>query len=220
MSEQQDPRERQADGTPTQPPAEAADAGDTAAGVSDATDDHDDTEGSEELESLKVEVLEARAQAEDNWDHYLRARAEIDNLRKRMARDVEQARRSGIEKLASELLAVRDSLEMGVQAAGSADASLEQLREGSELTLRLLTQAMDKVGIERLDPLGERFDPERHEAMAMQPSAEHAPNTVMTVIQHGYCLQERLLRPARVIVAAAAPAGGGAASDDNPTAST
>lgn len=220
MSEQQDPRERQADGTPTQPPAEAADAGDTAAGVSDATDDHDDTEGSEELESLKVEVLEARAQAEDNWDHYLRARAEIDNLRKRMARDVEQARRSGIEKLAGELLAVRDSLEMGVQAAGSADASLERLREGSELTLRLLTQAMDKVGIERLDPLGERFDPERHEAMAMQPSAEHAPNTVMTVIQQGYCLQERLLRPARVIVAAAAPAGGGAASDNNPTAST
>lgn len=220
MSEQQDPRERQADDTPAQPPAEVADAGDTAAGGSDASDDHGDTEGSEELESLKVEVLEARAQAEDNWDHYLRARAEIDNLRKRMARDVEQARRSGIEKLAGELLAVRDSLEMGVQAAGSADASLERLREGSELTLRLLTQAMDKVGIERLDPLGERFDPERHEAMAMQPSAEHAPNTVMTVIQHGYCLQERLLRPARVIVAAAAPAAGGDASDDNPSAST
>lgn len=220
MSEQQDPRERQADDTPEQPPAEVADAGDTAAGGSDASDDHGDTEGSEELESLKVEVLEARAQAEDNWDHYLRARAEIDNLRKRMARDVEQARRSGIEKLGGELLAVRDSLEMGVQAAGSADASLERLREGSELTLRLLTQAMDKVGIERLDPLGERFDPERHEAMAMQPSAEHAPNTVMTVIQHGYCLQERLLRPARVIVAAAAPAAGGDASDDNPSAST
>jgi len=176
-------------------------------------------EGLEELESLRVEVLEARAQAEDNWDHYLRARAEIDNLRKRMARDIEQARRVGVEKLGAELLAVRDGLELGLQAAASADASLEQVREGTELTLRLLTQAMDKVGIERLDPVGQRFDPERHEAMAMQDSSEHAPNTVISVIQHGYCLQERLLRPARVIVASAqSGAGAGDSAADKPPA--
>jgi molecular chaperone GrpE len=209
MAEQYDSQGKHA-GSAAEPPGSVQDEPGSEGGVA---------EGQEELESLRVEVLEARAQAEDNWDHYLRARAEIDNLRKRMTRDIEQARRVGVEKLGAELLAVRDSLELGLQAAASADVSLEQVREGTELTLRLLTQAMDKVGIERLDPIGQRFDPERHEAMAMQDSSAHAPNTVISVIQHGYCLQERLLRPARVIVASAqSGAGAGDSATDNPPA--
>lgn len=162
-------------------------------------------------EQLQQALEAAQAQAEDNWNQFLRARAEVENVRRRAERDLEQSRRYALEKFASELLAVRDSLEMGVAAAEEPGADVTKLREGSELTLRMLSQAMDKFDIQALDPRGEKFDPERHEAMAAQESAEHEPNTVIHVVQKGYLLGERLLRPAMVIVSRAAsepPAGG------------
>ncbi|WP_435104402.1 nucleotide exchange factor GrpE [Arhodomonas sp. AD133] len=158
----------------------------------------------EEYEALQAKLDEAQAKAEENWNQFLRARAELENVRRRSERDVEQARRYGLEKLASELLGVRDSLEMGVSAAHEEGADVAKLREGSELTLRMLVQAMEKFDIQEINPQGEKFDPDRHEAMAAQESAEHEPNTVIHVVQKGYVLGERLLRPAMVIVARAA----------------
>ena len=147
-----------------------------------------------------------RAKADENWDRYLRAAAELENVRKRAVRDVENARKYALENFGRDLLDVRDSLEMGLAAADSADANA--LREGSEATLKLLQTVMERFGVEQIDPEGEPFDPELHEAMTMQPSAEAEPNSVLTVIQKGYSLNGRLLRPARVIVAAALPDGG------------
>jgi molecular chaperone GrpE len=144
----------------------------------------------------------AEAKAAENWERYLRAQAEIDNLRKRAERDLENAHKYALERFAGELLAVRDSLELGVQAAAS-ETDPVKLREGTELTLRLLGKVMEKFSIEQLDPLGERFDPERHQAMTMQESAEAEPNTVLAVMQKGYLLSGRLLRPAMVVVAKA-----------------
>jgi molecular chaperone GrpE len=148
-------------------------------------------------------IEELKAKADENWDRYLRAAAELDNVRKRAVRDVENARKFALENFGRDLLDVRDSLEMGLAAADSADA--EALREGSEATLKLLETVMERFGVEQIDPEGEPFDPELHEAMTMQPSADAEPNSVLTVIQKGYSLNGRLLRPARVIVAAALP---------------
>lgn len=142
-----------------------------------------------------------QAKAEENWNRYLRAAAETENVRKRAARDVENARKYALEGFGRDLLDVRDSLEMGLAAADGAET--DSLREGSEATLKLLATVMERFGIEQVDPLGEPFDPELHEAMTMQPSADAEPNSVLAVIQKGYVLNGRLLRPARVVVAAA-----------------
>lgn len=150
-------------------------------------------------DSTEAALVEARAKADENWDRYLRAAAEIENTRKRAARDVEHARRFALEGFSRELLEVRDSLEMGL-AAETADA--DALREGSQATLKQLIAALDRAGVEEVDPEGEPFDPEFHEALSMQPSDEMEPGSVLTVIQKGYSLNGRLLRPARVIVAA------------------
>ena len=141
-----------------------------------------------------------QAKADENWQKYLRAAAELENVRKRAARDVENAHKFALERLAVELLAVRDSLEMGL-AAGE-DTDVESLRQGKEATLKQLVTIMERFGVEELDPQGEPFDPGLHEAMTMQPSADLEPGSVLTVIQKGYALNGRLLRPARVVVAA------------------
>ena len=166
----------------------------------------EDTSGAGEESTATEEVsvaLELAAQVQENWDKYLRAAAELDNVRKRAARDVEHARKFALERFSTELLAVRDSLEAGLNAADQADAAA--LQEGSEATLKLLAKVMGQFGVEELDPLGEPFDPNFHEAMTMQPSAEMEPGSVLIVVQKGYTLNGRLLRPARVVVAAAPP---------------
>ncbi|MEM7502457.1 MAG: nucleotide exchange factor GrpE [Pseudomonadota bacterium] len=150
------------------------------------------------------ELVALKETADQNWDKYVRAAAELENVRKRAARDVENARRFALERFASELLAVRDSLEMGLSAG--TDTSQSALLEGSEATLKLLGSTMEQFGVAEVDPLGEPFDPEFHEAMTMQPSADVEPGSVLTVFQKGYTLNGRLLRPARVVVAQAPPA--------------
>jgi len=152
------------------------------------------------------ELAAERARADENWDKYLRAMAELENVRKRSSRDVEKARRFALETFARELLNVRDSLEMGLAAAAGSDA--ETLKQGAEATLKQLASTMEQFGIVELDPHGEPFDPEQHEAMTMQPSTEAEPGTVLTVYQKGYSLNGRLLRPARVVVAQAAAEAG------------
>jgi len=156
---------------------------------------------SPELESLREELAVTRALVEQLKDEKLRVLAELDNIRKRAQRDVEQANRYALEKFAAELLPVKDSLDLGVENAGKADAAA--LAEGQAATQRLLAKAMEKAGIVDLNPVGEPFDANLHEAMAAQPSETAEPNSVLAVIQRGYTLNGRLLRAARVIVARA-----------------
>ena len=156
-----------------------------------------------ELERLQQALAESEERAKNHWEQYLRAVAELDNVRKRAQRDIEAANRYGLEKFAAELLPVKDSLELAVQNAGRGDAG--SLKEGQEATLQLLSKALEKLGVSTIDPQGEPFDPARHEAMLAQESATAEPNSVLKVIQPGYELNGRLLRPARVIVAKEPP---------------
>ncbi len=154
-----------------------------------------------ELERLQQALTQAEERAKTHWDQYVRAVAELDNVRKRAQREIESANRYGLEKFAGELIPVKDSLELAIQNRQGADA--RALVEGSEATLRLLSKAFEKLGISELDPVGERFDPERHEAMMAQESRTAEPDSVLQVVQRGYELNGRVLRPARVIVAKA-----------------
>lgn len=155
---------------------------------------------------LPAQLAKAQADSEENNNKYIRLAAESENLRKRTVREVEHAHKFAIERFAGELLAVVDSLEMGIGADTGTGTSAESLLEGSRATLKLLIAALTKSGVEQLDPEGEPFDPNLHEAMTMQPSDSVEPGTVLTVVQKGYQLNGRLLRPARVIVASE-PAG-------------
>lgn len=154
----------------------------------------------EELAALRDERDQLQGQLVQQREQMLRAAAELDNIRKRAARDVEQAHRFALEKFVQELLPAIDSLELAGESAGKADAAA--LAAGQQATLKLLQKALEKFAVVRLDPQGQPFDPERHEAMAMQESATAEPHSVLQVVQKGYELNGRLLRPARVIVAA------------------
>jgi molecular chaperone GrpE len=152
-----------------------------------------------DVTALQAELEAARARADDYWNKLVRTQAEMENLRKRSARELEQAHRYAVERFATELLAVKDSLEMGVDAASN-EIEPEKLREGTELTLRMLVRAMEKFNIEEINPQGQPFDPARHQAMTTQENPQLPPNTVVAVLQKGYAIGERLLRPAMVIV--------------------
>jgi molecular chaperone GrpE len=154
-----------------------------------------DAQGSEEG-VLQTALAAAEARALEHKDLYMRALAELDNVRKRSVRDIEQAHKFAVDRFASDLIGVKDSLELGMDAAGS----IETLRSGTEATLKLLAKAFEKAGLTEIVPQGEMFNPELHEAIVSQPSAEHVPNSVLQVVQKGYQLNGRLLRPARVIV--------------------
>ena len=159
----------------------------------------DEAEQGDESSEALTELEIAQAAVPENWDRYLRTAAELENVRKRASRDVENAHRFALERFSKELLAVRDSLEMGIAAEA---ASVESLLEGSEATLKILASTMQQFGIEVVDPAGEPFDPEFHEAISMQPSDDVEPGSVAIVVQKGYSLNGRLLRPAMVVVAA------------------
>lgn len=181
--------------TPAGSGAETAPAGDNEAEVQISRDD---------LDALQRDLDQALAKADEHWKLYLGAHAEMENLRKRTEREVQNAHKFALERFFSELLPARDSLEMGL-AAASGDIDMPKLREGVELTLKQLAAAMEKFGARELNPLGVRFDPNLHEAMAMVPTGEAEPNTVIQVIQKGYVLNERLIRPAKVLIAQAVP---------------
>jgi len=151
-------------------------------------------------EHLQQQLAEAEAKAKEHWDQLLRVKAEQENLRRRHEREVENAHKYALERFAQELLPVIDSLEMGAEAAAAEGATLEKVREGTELTLKMLLATMDKFGIKAVHPEGEPFNPEYHQAMSLLESPEHAANTVMNVMQKGYTLNERLIRPAMVVV--------------------
>ena len=151
-------------------------------------------------DSIESQLEDAQAKASENWEHFLRAKAEMDNLRRRNAKDVENAHKYGIEKFVTELLPVIDGMGMGL---ATEDASAESLREGMEMTLSMLEKMMEKLGIEEIDPMNEKFDAEKHQAMTMQPNADVEPNTVIAVMQKGYSLNDRLIRPAMVMVSKA-----------------
>jgi molecular chaperone GrpE len=153
-----------------------------------------------ELERLQTELAAAEERAKNHWEQYLRALADVDNVRKRAAKDLESARQYAVEKFAQDLIGVKDSLELATQSSAKADVA--SLVEGQNATLRLLSKAFEKAQIEEINPEGTAFNPELHEAMMAQPS-DAAPNTVIAVIQRGYTLNGRLLRPARVVVSAA-----------------
>lgn len=153
--------------------------------------------------ALPAEELEARIRDLENQlgaakDEQVRLIAEMDNQRKRAARDVDTARKYGVEKLLNDLMPVCDGLDMGLSQGGNDPA---KLREGMDLTLKLLLKASEQHGLQRLIPVGEAFNPEWHQAMAMIPSAEKAAGTIIDVFQAGYRLHERLIRPAMVTVA-------------------
>ena len=158
------------------------------------------------LQALRAAAAKAEENALAQRDLYLRTAAELDNVRKRAQRDIENANRYALERFASELLAVRDSLELAVRNGASADA--KTLLAGQEATLKLLERAFEKFDIKQIDPVGERFDPALHEAVLMQATRDVEPNSVLQVVQSGYELRGRLLRPARVVVAKAAESGG------------
>jgi molecular chaperone GrpE len=157
-------------------------------------------------EDLATRLAQAEAKAGEHWDLYLRARAELENQQRRMARELENAHKYGLERFVNELLPVRDSLELGLAASAAEHADQGALREGMALTLKMLTAALEKAGVREIAPAGEPFDPQWHAAVSMQESAEAPENTVLEVMQKGYALNDRLIRPAMVVVARA-PAG-------------
>ncbi len=174
-------------------------------GTQEPTDEPSATvaEGPGELsvEALKKQLEEARRTAEDHWEAVLRGRAELENLRKRSERELENAHKFGLERIINELLPVKDSLELGLAAGDPDDAKVAKLRQGMELTLKMLGAALEKFGVTEINPEGKEFNPEYHQAMTVQDADGQASNSVISVIQKGYSLNDRLIRPALVIVA-------------------
>ena len=163
-------------------------------GAGDAMPDH--------VELIAL-LEDARGKADEHWDQVVRTQAEMDNLRKRSERDLANAHKFALERFAGELLPVKDSLELGLAAFAAENADPEKLKEGVELTLQMLTTALEKSAIQEVNPENESFDPDFHQAMSMQERDDVEPNTVVTVVQKGYLLNERLIRPAMVIVSKA-----------------
>lgn len=150
------------------------------------------------ITELEAKLGEALAEAEKLRDEWLRARAETDNVRRRSQEDVAKAHRFGIEGFASALLAVKDSLDAALAVESP---SVQSMKEGVELTGKQLDSALEKFSVKAINPLGEKFDPHRHQAISQVEAPDKEPNTVVNVLQKGYLLHDRVLRPALVVVA-------------------
>ena len=170
--------------------------------AAEMTTDSELAEGS--AEDLAKLLEQARAKADEHYEQMMRAHAELENLKRRHERDLENAHKYALDKFVAELLGVWDSLELGHNAAQDETADVQKLREGTGLTLKMLGDAMGKFGVEQIDPIEQPFDPELHQAMSMQPRADVPANTVVAVVQKGYRLNGRLVRPAMVMVSQAA----------------
>jgi len=200
------------DATPTEPeiapqtgPDEAVGLAMPDGGQARATESQHTEVGEHEytIEELKKELDEAKQKAHENWDKALRVQAEMENLKRRVQKDLEDAHKFALANFAKELLPVLDSLVLGLQAATGDSAEVQKFREGSELTLKQLQAAFAKGNIVEINPLGEVFNAEHHQAMAMQVVEGAQPNSVVNVFQSGFLLNGRLLRPALVVVAKA-----------------
>lgn len=151
--------------------------------------------------SIEEQLQKAQLTIKEYWDQIMRMRAEIENNRKRAERDIENAHKYAIKNFAESLLPVIDSMEMGQSAAVAENATLDSIREGSELTMNMLQQVMERTGLQQFDPLGEKFDPEKHQAISMVEIADAESGSIIQVMQKGFQLNERLIRPAMVVVA-------------------
>lgn len=181
--------------------------------VTESTESEENlSEAVNEEVTLETQLADAQAKADENWDQLVRAKAEMENVRRRTERDLANAHKFALEKFAQELLPVIDSMEMGVAAAQDESADVSKLREGMDMTLKMFETAVEKFGIKGVHPHGEAFNPEHHQAMTMMDSPEHEPNTIIDVMQKGYLLNERLVRPAMVVVSSA---NSGASSDSS-----
>ena len=161
------------------------------------------SEGDADVMSSELAALQKKA--DEHYDQLVRAHAEIENLKRRHTQELEKAHKYALDKFVGELLTIWDSLELGLQAAQNDEADVASLREGTELTVKMFGDVMEKFNVERINPEGEAFNPEFHQAMSMVPNAEMAPNTVMAVMQKGVSLNGRLIRPAMVVVSQAMP---------------
>lgn len=175
------------DSLPEQPEAAAEEAGST-------------EESMDPIERLESELQAARLEAVEAKQDMLRMQADMENLRKRLVREHEKSRRRTLERFMGDLLPVRDSLERGLEAANDPAATVEALTEGKQLIMKMLNKVMGDHGLQVIDPVGEAFDPEKHEAMTMLTSDQHEENTIIDVIEKGYQLHDRLIRPAKVVV--------------------
>ncbi len=160
-------------------------------------------EGNDQGEDCSPEQALEQAQTtiKDYWDQMMRLRADIDNNRKRAERDIENAHKYALKNFTEALLPIIDSMEMGMSAAVAENATLESIRQGSELTMNMFIQVLEKQGLVQIDPVGEKFDPEQHQAISMVEDESAESNTVISVMQKGFLLNDRLIRPAMVVVA-------------------
>lgn len=163
----------------------------------------------EKVSQLQSDLLAMETKAANNWELLLRAKAEEENLRRRLRIDIENAHKYGIEKLARSMVNVVDTLELGIGSTIVKDSEIDfgnngivkSLKDGMELTLKLLLDSLEQFGIKVIDPgMGETFNPNKHEAISMQEHLEFADNSILTVVQKGFSIHDRILRPARVIV--------------------
>ena len=154
-------------------------------------------------EGQHVEKLleDARDKADEHWNELLLARADLENMRRRHSRDLESAHKHALDKFVAELLPICDSLELGLSASKKDEATLETVRDGMEMTLKMLLTNIGKLGLEQINPEGEPFNPELHQAVSMQPAEGIEANQVITVMQKGYSFNGRVIRPAMVVVA-------------------
>ena len=159
----------------------------------------------EKINELELALATAQSTVADQKDSVIRAKAEVDNIRRRAAQDVEKARKFALEKFAGEMLTSVDNLERALQSIDKEDESNKGIIEGVELTLQGLISSLEKFGVNAVDPKDQPFNPELHQAMSMQEVPDVAPNTVIAVMQKGYELNGRLIRPAMVMVSKAAP---------------
>ena len=176
--------------------AELEKASDVAEGATDEVDEAENTEEVLTEEQLRANLKTVQAKADENWDTVLRMKADLENQRRRSEKQVSDAHKFAVKKFIEELLPVADSMEMGMAAEGN----VEQIREGVALTKKVFDSAMEKFGLEAVEALGDKFNPDLHQAMAMQPSEEYEEGHVSAVMQKGYTLNGRLVRPAMVMV--------------------
>jgi len=177
----------------------ASEAQSTADSVGREAGQQDDEASAEEL---LLTLQDAQLKADEHWNQLLRVKADFDNYQRRTKRELENAHKFALEGFVRDLLPVIDSLEMGLAAAQEQVSETDKLHKGMDMTLKIFQGVLEKTGVKAINPDGEKFNPELHQAMTTQPSQDVEPNTVLTVYQKGYLLNDRLVRPAMVIVSA------------------